>query len=217
MRGVSNAFEKAWKAINLLQIHAPKVDVVVNSILTPYNLDSLRGLRKKLEDIFPEIYSKYLPLTYHELFLNAEKNTFFLEGEVPSSVEEIKEFIEEAILDPKVVNSAQFLHRAVNFFNGSKDVLPEQKKCTYPYYSIQFDASGRPTPCLTGCSPQNVKTDAGLKNYIQSSSYKGLQKKLESCEKCRGSMMLCYYEPRLNFPLHQLLLSSFRGKAGLIS
>ena len=166
---------------------------------------------------FSWIYSKYLPLTYHELFLNAEKNTFFLEGEVPSSVEEIKVFIEQAILAPKVVNSAQFLHRAVNFFNGSKDVLPEQKKCTYPYYSIQFDASGRPTPCLTGCSPQNVKTGAGLKNYIQSSSYKGLQKKLESCEKCRGSMMLCYYEPRLNFPLHQLLLSSFRGKADLIS
>ena len=92
-----------------------------------------------------------------------------------------------------------------------------KKKCTYPYYSIQFDASGRPTPCLTGCSPQNVKTNASLKNYIQSSSYKGLQKKLESCEKCRGSMMLCYYEPRLNFPLHQLLLSSFRGKADLIS
>ena len=215
MRGVSNAFEKGWKAINLLQTHAPQVDVVINSILTPYNLESLRGLRKKLEDRFPEIYSKYLPLTYHELFLNAEKHTFFLEGEEPASVEEIKEFIEEAILDSKIVNSAQFLRRAVHFFNGSKDVLPEQKKCTYPYYSIQFDASGRPTPCLTGCMPRSDSISASLKSYIQSPSYKGLQKKLESCEKCRGSMMLCYYEPRLNFPLHQLLLSSFSGKEDL--
>ena len=215
MRGVSNAFEKGWKAINLLQTYAPKVDVVVNSILTPYNLDSLRGLRKKLEGTFPEIYSKYLPLTYHELFLNAEKNTFFLEGQESASFEEIKEFIEEAILDPKIVNSSQFLRRAVHFFGGSKDVLSEQRKCIYPYYSIQFDASGDPTPCLTGCQPSSAAIGTDLKNYIQSSGYRGLQKKLESCEKCRGSMMLCYYEPRLNFPLHQLLLSSFRGREGL--
>ncbi|SVD82819.1 uncharacterized protein METZ01_LOCUS435673, partial [marine metagenome] len=144
-----------------------------------------------------------------------EKNTFFLEGEEPASVEEIKEFIEEAILDSKVVNSSQFLRRAVHFFYGSKDVLPEQKKCTYAYYSIQFDAYGRPTPCLTGCPPSSTAIDTELVNYVQSPSYRGLQKKLESCEKCRGSMMLCYYEPRLNFPLHQLLLSSFRGKEDL--
>ena len=97
-----------------------------------------------------------MPLTYHELFLNAEKNTFFLEGQEPASFEEIKEFIEEAILDSKIVNSSQFLRRAVHFFKGSKDVLPEQKKCIYPYYSIQFDASGRPTPCLTGCQPSSA-------------------------------------------------------------
>ena len=42
-----------------------------------------------------------------------------------------------------------------------------------------------------------------------------LQKKLESCEKCHGSMMLCYYEPRLNFPIHQLLRSSFHGTGDL--
>ena len=215
MRGVSNAFEKGWNAIHLLRTHAPQVDVVINSILTPYNLDSLRGLRKKLAETFPEIYSKYLPLTHHELFLNAKKNTFFLEGQKPAAIKEIKKFIDEAIVDPKIVNSAQFLRRAILFFKGSKNVLPEQKKCAYPYYSIQFDAYGRSSPCLTGCPPSSTKRDAELTTYVHSSSFKETQKKLESCEKCHGSMMLCYYEPRLNFPLHQLLRSSFYGKGDL--
>jgi sulfatase maturation enzyme AslB (radical SAM superfamily) len=215
MRGVSNAFEKGWNAIHLLRTHAPEIDVVVNSILTPYNLDSLRGLKGKLAETFPEIFSKYLPLTQHELFLNAKKSTFFLEGQKPASIKEIKKFIAEAIVDPKIVNSAHFLRRVVHFFNGSKNVLPEQKKCDYPYYSIQFDAHGRATPCLTGCPPSSSTGNTELTTYIQSSSFKELQKKLKSCEKCHGSMMLCYYEPRLNFPLHQLLRNSFYGKGDL--
>ena len=213
MRGVTNAFKKGWNAIHLLRTHAPKVDVVINSILTPYNLNSLRELKRKLQETFPGIYSKYLPLTYHELFLNANKNSFFLEGNEASSCEEIKEFIDAAILDPNVVNSTHFLRRAKSFFNGSKDVLSEQKKCTYPYYSIQFDSYGHPTPCLTGCPANSNPTKVtDLTTYVQSHSFRMLQKELESCEKCRGSMMLCYYEPRLNFPLHQLILSSLNGK-----
>ncbi len=162
-----------------------------------------------MEETFPGIYSKYLPLTYHELFLNADKNSFFLEGKEPSSFKEINEFIDAAILDPNVVNSTHFLRRAKSFFSGSKDVLSEQKKCTYPYYSIQFNSYGQPTPCLTGCPPNNLSTkNIDLTTYVQSHSFRMLQKELENCEKCRGSMMLCYYEPRLNFPLHQLILSS---------
>ena len=213
MRGVSNAFKKGWHAIHLLRTHAPKIDVVINSILTPYNLNSLSDLKKKLGESFPEVYTKYLPLTYHELFLNANKSPFFLEGKERASFREIKEFIEKAILDPNIVNSTHFLRRAINFFNGSKDVLSEQKKCTYPYYSIQFDSYGHPTPCLTGCpTNSNPTKDTDLTTYVQSHSFRMLQKELESCEKCRGSMMLCYYEPRLNFPLHQLILSSLNGK-----
>ena len=150
-----------------------------------------------------------------------DKDTFHETGELTGKVSydedgEIKEFIEKAILDPNIVNSTHFLRRAINFFNGSKDVLSEQKKCTYPYYSIQFDSYGHPTPCLTGC-PTNSNPTKGtdLTTYVQSHSFRMLQKELESCEKCRGSMMLCYYEPRLNFPLHQLILSSFYGKGRL--
>ena len=39
--------------------------------------------------------------------------------------------------------------------------------------------------------------------------YLNAQKKLKNCCECNGSMMLCYYEPRLNFPINNLLKSFF--------
>ena len=44
IRGVPNAFQKAWNAIDLLNQYAPRVTISINSILTPYNLNSLRAL-----------------------------------------------------------------------------------------------------------------------------------------------------------------------------
>lgn len=212
MRGVSNAFDKAWKTLHLLHQHAPNVDVVVNSILTPYNLESLRSLRKLLAENFPEIYSKYLPQTHHELFLNPSQKSFSLDGKIPASLTEIEVFIDEAIQDPKVVNSTLFLRKAVQYFAGEKDVLAEQQKCLYPYFSMQFDARGGAFPCLTGCNPNEHQQGQDLKSYVDSPSFRQLQNKLKTCEKCRGNMMLCYYEPRLNFPLHNLIGEIFRSK-----
>ena len=35
------------------------------------------------------------------------------------------------------------------------------------------------------------------------------KKNSKNCHECNGSMMLCYYEPRLNFPVNNLLKSFF--------
>ena len=212
MRGVSNAFEKAWNAIQLLHQYAPRVEVVVNSVLTPYNLDSLRGLRKQLAKTFPETYSKYLPQTHHELFLNPAQKSFVLDDCQPASLAQIEAFLDEAILDPKVINSTLFLRKALPYFAGQKDILEEQKKCLYPYFSIQFNAKGDAYPCLTGCHLDENQNDKKLEAYVKSPYFRKLQSKLETCEKCRGNMMLCYYEPRLNFPLHNLIMEMFKGQ-----
>jgi len=211
MRGVENSFEKAWNAIDLLHQYAPRIEVVINSILTPYNLDSLRGLRKKVSETFPYIYSKYLPLTQHELFLNSNQKPFALENRKPATLEQIEVFVEEAILDSKVVNSAVFLRKALPFFAGRNDILEEQKKCLYSYFSIQFNAKGKAYPCLTGCNSKENQNDMELEAYINSATYRKTQSDLEACKKCRGNMMLCYYEPRLNFPLHNLIMEMFKN------
>jgi MoaA/NifB/PqqE/SkfB family radical SAM enzyme len=210
MRGVPNAFEKAWNALHLLVQYAPKVEIVVNSILTPYNLDSLRGLKKKLSVNFPKVYIKYLPETQHELFLNHGQKSFSCEGMESATFAQIEVFLAEAIKDPKIVNSSSFLRKILSYFSGEKDLLGKQKKCLYPYFSLQFNAQGAAYPCLAGCHSEEIQTENNLQAYIDSAAFLKLQNKLETCKKCRGNMMLCYYEPRLNFPLHNLVLEMFR-------
>lgn len=210
VRGVKNAFPKAWDALSLLSEHAPNIQIVVNSVLSGSNVNSLRKLRCKLDQEFPQILRKYLPLTLHQLFLTSERETTELPGE-KSSPEDLELFIKEAIADPKVINSKIFLRKAFLFLSGQEDVLFEQKRCLYPYHAIEIDARGHAYPCITGSEEQEGQYNKDLKKYVLSKEYKQRQKGMESCEKCRGSMMLCYYEPRLNFPLHHLISGFFKS------
>jgi MoaA/NifB/PqqE/SkfB family radical SAM enzyme len=208
MRGRPDAFEKAWSALDMLCTYAPKLQVIVNSIITPYNLQSLRELGKSL-DRFPKVYQQYLPLTSHEIFRTHNQHTLPISGEAVST-SEIVNFLDEAILNPKIINSTVFLRKAKIFFKSGNDIIPEQKRCLYPYHCIEFDPKGFAYPCRTGMDfEKGVPPDSDLKRYFKSKNYRLLQKKLERCIKCHGSMMVCYYEPRLNFPLHNLLYYKF--------
>jgi len=103
------------------------------------------------------------------------------------------------------------LRKALPYFAGRNDILEEQKKCLYSYFSIQFNANGKAYPCLTGCNSKENQNDMELEAYINSATYRKTQSNLEACKKCRGNMMLCYYEPRLNFPLHNLIMAMFKN------
>lgn len=209
MRGRADAFEKAWNALDMLCTYAPKLQIVVNSIITPYNIQSLRELGKSL-DSFPKVYQKYLPLTSHEIFRTHNQHTLPISGEA-ASVSEIVNFLDDAISNPKIISSPVFLRKAKGFFKGEKNLIPEQKRCLYPYYCIEFDFNGFAYPCRTGMGFENgISPDEDLGKYLKSQNYRSIQKNLEGCMKCHGSMTVCYYEPRLNFPLHNLFYYKFK-------
>jgi hypothetical protein len=120
-------------------------------------------------------------------------------------------FLDEAILNSKNISSPVFLRKAKRFFKGEKNVIPEQKSCLYPYHSLDFDSKGNAFPCSTGMDfKDGCPSGEDLHKYLTSDEYRRMQKKLRDCKKCHGSMMVCYYEPRLNFPLHNLLYYKFR-------
>lgn len=203
VRGLPNAYEKAWNAIDLLITYAPKVQVVVNSLVTPYNIADLRELDRRM-DAFPDVLHKYLPISAYELF----NNEISVDSE-PASVEEIDEFLEWAISSKKTVNSTIFLKKAKLYFRGETDLLHEQKRCAFPYHSLELDSQGRRYLCISGMGYGNgYAPEKSLEEILASREYRDKQRELETCEKCYGTMMLCYYEPRLNFPLHNLI----RGK-----
>ena len=104
-----------------------------------------------------------------------------------------------------------FKEKAKSFFNGESNVIPEQKKCLYPYHSMEIDSRGAAYSCGTGMDFNNgYPIESDLMKYFKSAEYRNQQKKLESCTKCKGSMMLCYYEPRVSFPIHKLLYYMFK-------
>lgn len=204
MRGLPDAYARAWRAIELCRRHAPHLRIVINSVLTRYNLKGLRELGRRLAQ-FPDIYQKYLPLSFHELFGNRERTTLPSPGE-EEPLSAMDQFLDDAIASPRIVNSAVFLRKAKRYFRGERNLMPEQRYCLYSYHSMEFDSRGNIYPCRSGMNFQDgIPPEADLEQYFKSAHYRLMQKKLKSCTNCYGSMMLCYYEPRLNFPLPHLL------------
>jgi MoaA/NifB/PqqE/SkfB family radical SAM enzyme len=209
VRGRTDAAEKVWNSLEIIYSHAPKIQVVINSVITPYNIKGLREVGKRLSR-YPKVRQKYLPVTFHELFGTQDLELLPIHLETATQ-DEIEAFLDEAISNPLIINSAIFLKKAKRYFKGEVDVIPEQKRCLYPYHGMEFDPEGFAYPCRTGMNFKNgVPPEKDLTTYFKSVEYRMTQKKLESCQKCRGSMMLCYYEPRLNFPLSHLLYYAFK-------
>ena len=203
LRGLPNAYDKTWSALDIILTYAPKIHVVVNSLLTPYSLDSLRALGDQLS-VFPHVHQKYLPLSYHELFRNENRKSLSFMWEA-ASASEIKKFLEDARKMTRIVNSTIFLKMAENYFNGEQNQVLKQHFCLYPFHSIEFDSKGFAYPCITGMNfKKGIPPGSNLKKHLKSLDHCNLQKKLKECRKCKSTMMLCYYEPRLNFPLHNL-------------
>lgn len=209
VRGRSDAAAKVWMSLELLYNYAPEVQVIINSVITPFNIEGLREVGRRLSK-FPGVHQKYLPVTFHELFGTKDLKLLPLDLKAATQ-EEIEKFLEEAISNPRIVNSPIFLDKAKRFFKGEVNVIPEQKRCLYPYHAMEFDPDGFAYPCRTGMNFTNgFSPEKDLTVYFKSVEYKTMQKKLLSCTKCQGSMMLCYYEPRLNFPLSNLLYYVFK-------
>jgi MoaA/NifB/PqqE/SkfB family radical SAM enzyme len=209
VRGRPDAAEKVWNSLELLCSHAPKVQIIINSVLTPYNLEGLREIGKRLSK-FPGVLQKYLPVTFHELFGTQDLKSLPLHLEAAPQ-KEMESFLDQAILNSRITNSSIFLEKAKLFFRGEPNVIPEQKRCLYSYHAMEFDPAGFAYPCRTGMNFTNgVLPEKDLSEYFKTAEYRATQKRLESCTKCQGTMMLCYYEPRLNFPLSHLLYYKFK-------
>ncbi len=200
VRGVNDAYAKAWRALELFRTHAPHVTIVVNSLLTPFNLEALRTLSQRLQVFKKDVYQKLLPYSAHALFGRKDLSGFASFGKGAGAAE-MERFLDEALRDPRIVNSQAFLKKAKLYFRGDADIIPEQKYCAYAYHSIEFDSRGCAYPCLTGMDfKDGIPPEEDLGEQLRSPVYLECQRKLKNCTRCHGTMPLCYYEPRLNFP-----------------
>lgn len=212
VRGRPDAYARAHNAFDLLRTYAPGVTLVINSILTRNNVAEIRVLNRELCRQ-PNVYQKLLPVSHHELLNNMDVDFDLFKGFRESDLASITSFLKSCMANKTIVNSKPFLKKAIQHFRGTEDLLAEQKKCLYSYHALDITSDGNAYPCFGGRHVGKSYTKAGrcLQPYLRSKEYRDTQKVLESCDKCKGNMLLCYYEPRLNYPLHNLIYYSIHN------
>ncbi|MCL5090678.1 MAG: radical SAM protein [Patescibacteria group bacterium] len=115
LRGIKGAFDHAISAINNLKTFAPKVKIVVNSVILPDNIDDLYKVVELTKNM--GVLHKFQPLNQHELFENQKtKSKAWKISE--KDIVKIKKFIKFLKESKHVANSRYFLSQIPNYFEG---------------------------------------------------------------------------------------------------
>lgn len=213
-RGVPGSYSKAINAIENLKRYAPGVKIVLNAIFLPedpFECLHVVDLARKFN-----IYAKVQPLNQHPVFnknnhsvISPHQNCWC--GDISSkgiSSLQIKEAIMKLRSEDCVVNSNIFLDNIYNFFCQKEDLIFKDLPCIFGYHHIEILEDGSVFPCLEGLNWQKgINFNGNIKHLLRSSEYKQLLEKLKRCKGCTRNYYICYYEPRITFPINNLLRS----------
>lgn len=199
IRGVKGSFARAWRAIENLKKYAPKIVIVVNSIISPHNIQDLYELSRLVRE--NKLPHKFQPHNDHPVF----KGQITKSGPLKCNreeMEEIKRFIRFILPNENVVNSRYFLKQVPNYFSQNTRGGIFEERCILGYHHCEIREDGTLFPCLTGMDWQHgFPLDDGLLNTIYSEKYRKKLEELKECQLCKANMYICYFEPRITFPL----------------
>ena len=99
-----------------------------------------------------------------------------------------------------------FLDNIYNFYFQKDKLIFSNSDCLFGYHHIEILEDGRIFPCLEGLNWQGgIEFDGNLKTITSSQGYAQILKNLKKCKGCRNSYYICYYEPRISFPLKNFI------------
>ncbi len=199
LRGVDGSFEKAVEAIDNLKRYAPDIKIVINSIITPGNIKDLYEVVKLVEGL--GLQQKFQPINDHPVFEGQEtKSSEYHFNQ--TELDEVEAFVDFAKNKKYIVNSDYFLSQIPKFFSGKVANGLSHDRCTLGYFFCEFRQDGELYPCVTGMGwKKGFMPVDGLRKTLYSDAYRKTLKKLEACKSCRSNMYVCYFEPRINFPI----------------
>lgn len=205
-RGMSGSYRRAVMAVENLKKYAPGVKVVLNAIFSPENpFQCLHVV--ELAHRF-DVYVKIQPLNRHPAFSSTDHSSISFRDISPEGT---KAVITKLRKDSRVVNSNTFLDNIYNFFHKKERLIFRNSPCIFGYHHIEVLEDGNIYPCLEGLNwEKGLKSDLSLKDLLRSPAYKRLVEELKKCKGCLGNYYICYYEPRITFPINNLLRSAAR-------
>lgn len=204
VRGVQGAHSHVLSAIDNVKTHAPGVKIVLNTILDPHNLDMALSAVNTAKALGVEI--KVQPANNHPP-LGAEDPVEKMSRVLTQGGQQKLRHVLDALkAHPSVVNSGRFLGGYWEFLFNQAALPLAGKKCLYPYHHMELQGN-RAFPCLEG-----MEWDGGfdlrgrsLREVVSSAQYREKARELEKCEGCLKNYYVCYYEPRIHFPLSNLM------------
>lgn len=208
-RGVNGAFKKVIEAVDLVKTHAPKTKIVLNAILDPSYPENAIFAVKVAERLRVKI--KVQPLNEHPSF---GVQDYAVKTRRSLQADEKKKLLEAIDLIQKsahVVNSKPFLENFKAFMFSPEKLIFAEDDCLFGYHHIEVFAN-QVFPCLEGLNWEDG-VDIALKSIegiLTSDSYHKKLQQLKKCSRCRNNYYICYYEPRLNFPVWNLIKSRLK-------
>ena len=199
-RGKEGSFDKAVAAIGYLKKHAPKTNIVVNTIIAPWNI-------KQLPEFIDFIESLNVKQNFQAIGAIFQKvdNTSYLGPELDEN--DLSLLMNKIRFKKNIVNSKYYLSKIPDYFlKRNNFVAINEKRCLLPNYFIEI----KPDKSLYICgivfgTGKPFDLNNGLSNILKSKEFKAEQKKLETCRLCEKSMYVCYLEPRVSFPFEKFI------------
>jgi MoaA/NifB/PqqE/SkfB family radical SAM enzyme len=206
VRGVGGAFQKVLSAVDHIKTHAPQTKVVLNSVLLPHHPEYAIQAMKTARLLGVKI--KVQPVNDHPEFGARKSAEKWNRDFGPEQIKNLLDVIETLKKSPIVVNSNSFFENYKSFLFSPKSLVFFNKSCIYGKHHMEiFDE--RLYPCLEGMKWKNGFDlhSESLTDVILSSAYMNKLNYLKQCSGCQKSFYVCYYEPRLNFPIWNFLSS----------
>lgn len=206
LRGVPGTYQKACRGIELLGRLAPGIRVVLNAVFFPHDPSqalNVLSLAKRYN-----IGLKVQCLNQHPVFSREASGADAGIFSGTADGLKVQETINALKKDRSVVNSRLYLDNLYYFLFRKNDLIFKHEPCVFGYHHLEVREDGMVFPCLEGCGwERGFALENDLKTVLQSQAYLARLKELKTCQGCRRNYYVCYYEPRIAFPVHHFLRS----------
>ncbi|MDP2941070.1 MAG: radical SAM protein [Candidatus Omnitrophota bacterium] len=206
IRGFAGSFEAALGALDFLERLAPEVRIVVNTVISPWNIDDLKELHGLLSK--RRLFFKFQPIYHHPDYEKQKKETWAVTPEFMAKLEGLIKYL---LKQKNVVSSAYFLRAIPDYFKKDLRGRIFSGPCFSPYYYCEFMEDGSISPCVEGMGWQNGLNmdNCALATFLESQVYKDKIEQMSDCRRCGEILTICYAEPKFLLPLGNLVYAKF--------
>ena len=208
-RGVTGSYRHVLDAVEHVKVHAAGTRIVLNTILDPAAPDHALHVVDVARRL--DVQIKVQPRNEHPSFGEVHGAAQDRHELNPEERRALEAAVAALIRAPHVVNSRPFLDNYLAFLFRPERLMLAKRGCVFGYHHVESFA-GQLFPCLEGMNWTNGFEwgERSLSETFRSPQYVRKLQELRECGGCRRNYYVCYYEPRLNFPIWNLVRSHAR-------